>query len=265
MNFDKLNKQYEALHGAYERKSVQILVKEFRKIGRKIPFDNLTFDNAEIVIGLNMFPEDFLYKIHWAVGKHYGNLEYQRMKREEVKLNIPQEKRRPSYPLFNKAFQLFLLEYYAKYGGTKITLLTDTYAKAVADEIIKGTKENETLDEMRKRIQKAVDSPNFYKWQALRIARTETTFAMNAAKAQIPMNPRLTYDKVWSSALDKRTRPSHFMADMQKVAEGEKFLVGDSRMEYPGDPTAEVQELVNCRCAWYRQIRVDEDGLPILN
>ena len=60
-------------------------------------------------------------------------------------------------PLFNEAFQNFLLAYYAEFGGAEIKLLTDTFITAVVEEIRKATYENETVVQMRDRIYKTVN------------------------------------------------------------------------------------------------------------
>lgn len=267
MTGNKLHEHFLRLHTAYEKKAVQILIREFRKIGRKILFDNLTPDNARYLIALNLSTDDIknaLFRIHWTIGQSYGNLEMQRAKREEAE--ILQEKRAPSYPLFNQAFRRFLLAYYATQGGEFISLLTDTYIESVVKEIRKAEFEGETLIQMRNRIQRTVNSPTFYKWQALRIARTETTFAMNAAKDHVPRNPRLTYDKVWSTAIDGRERESHRIANGQIVPIDEPFQVGDHQMQRPGDRTnASAREVINCRCSFHRIVRRDENGRIIIN
>ena len=54
--------------------------------------------------------------------------------------------------------------------------------------------------------------------------------------------------KEWVSRHDSRTRVSHAIADGQRVRLGDRFIVGASRMLYPGDPAAPIEETANCRC-----------------
>ncbi len=58
-----------------------------------------------------------------------------------------------------------------------------------------------------------------------------------------------TAEKVWVSTIDKRTRPTHRMADKQRVGIFEPFIVGGFPLRFPGDPSGPPQETINCRCS----------------
>ena len=245
------------LHSTYENKAVRILLKEFRKMSAKIPFEALTKDNAENLIKLTINNNDLnkaLFKVHLTIGKSYGNMEARRFRREIKKWK--------PLPLFNEAFQKYLLQYYSDFGGENITLLTDTYVQAVVTEIRKATFENETVIQMRDRIFKTVNSPNFYKWQALRIARTETTFAMNSAKQIAGEVSGLVMEKVWIAAIDNRTRQEHIEANGKAVPLNEPFIVGGEKLMFPGDKFngASAFNLVNCRCTFGNRAKRDSNG-----
>ena len=245
------------LHSTYENKAVRILLKEFRRMSGKIPFDALTKDNAESVIKLTINNEELnkaLFKVHLTIGKSYGNMEARRFRREIKKWK--------PLPLFNEAFQLFLLKYYKEFGGENITLLTETYVQAVVSEIRKATSENETVIQMRDRIFKTVNKPDFYKWQALRIARTETTFAMNSAKQIAGEVSGLVMEKVWIAAVDSRTRQEHLDANGKAVPLNEPFIVGGEKLMFPGDKLngASAGNLVACRCTVGNRARRDANG-----
>ena len=223
----------------------------------KIPFEALTKDNAESVIKLTVNNEELnkaLFKVHLTIGKSYGNMEASRFRREIKKWK--------PLPLFNEAFQLFLLNYYKEFGGENITLLTETYVQAVVTEIRKATFENETVIQMRDRIFRTVNKPNFYKWQALRIARTETTFAMNSAKQIAGEVSGLVMEKVWIAAVDSRTRQEHLEANGKAVALNEPFIVGGEKLMFPGDKLngASAGNLIACRCTFGNRARRDANG-----
>jgi len=56
-------------------------------------------------------------------------------------------------------------------------------------------------------------------------------------------------EKTWHHALRGRhSRPDHEAIDSKSVGYGETFDVGGEPMLYPGDPSASVGQLVNCRC-----------------
>lgn len=252
-----LHSTFLKLHSTYERKALRMLLKEFQALGKRIPYDVLTKDNAEAVIKLTLNEaglEKALFKIHLTIGKSYGNLEARRY-RKEIKKFKP-------LPLFNEAFQLFLINYYKEFGGENIVLLTETYVQSVVAEIIKGTAENETVIQMRDRIFKTVNKPNFYKWQALRIARTETTFAMNQAAQISGEVSGVVMEKVWIAAIDGRERESHRNVNGQAVPLDGFFNVGGEKMAFPGDRRngASAKNVVNCRCASGNRAKRDANG-----
>ena len=251
------NSDFLRLHTLYERRALRILLKAFRQIGKDIPFDVLTSDNAETVILLAANQADLgkaLFKAHLSIGKSYGNLESRRYRREIKKFK--------PLPLFNEAFQAFLLGYHRNFGGENIVLLTKTYVATVVSEIVAGTDENETVVQMRDRIYKTVNSPNFYRWQALRIARTETTFAMNSAKQISGEVSGLTMEKVWITAVDGREREAHRAMSGTAVGQDETFNVGGEKMQYPGDRLngASGGNLINCRCSFGYRAKRDAEG-----
>lgn len=54
--------------------------------------------------------------------------------------------------------------------------------------------------------------------------------------------------KTWVSRDDDRVRASHIVADGQRRPLSVPFIVGGFPMQYPKDPIAPPQEVVNCRC-----------------
>lgn len=260
MNFQKL-------YPSYEKKAFRILLKEFRALGKKIPFEFLTPDNATSLLTLTIKQSDLekaLFKVHYTIGNHAGRLQLKEFQQWEKQI----KKIKPSsYPLYSKAFQSWLVDYYSKFGGENIKLLTETYVASVVSEIKKSTDDNETLEQMRNRIMKAVDSPNFYQWQAMRIARTETTFAVNAGTEISGDFTVITMNKRWVSMRDGKERDSHLSADDQIVGKDEMFIVGGEKMRYPGDKLngASASNLVNCRCVRTFVPKKDADGTYALN
>lgn len=255
------------LHSTYERKALRMILKEFQALGKKIPYEVLTPENAEGIIKLTLNEaglEKALFKIHLTIGKSYGNLEARRYRK------FREQKRFKPLPLFNEAFQLFLINYFQQEGGNQITLLTETYVAAVVEEIVKSKVENETIIQMRDRIFKAVNKPNFYKWQAWRIARTETTSAMNTAAMVSSDVSGLVMEKVWYTYRDSRVRDTHRAMEGKVIPSKELFtLPSGVKMRFPGDKTAigrskdVAGDLINCRCSVSHRAKLDENGLFI--
>jgi hypothetical protein len=63
-------------------------------------------------------------------------------------------------------------------------------------------------------------------------------------------------EKTWNHAGRGRySRPDHVAVDGMKVGYDETFTVGGISMRYPGDPSAPVEQVVNCRCTFSTTIR----------
>lgn len=260
---DKESAQFAILHASYERKALSMLLKEFRLLFKNIKYDNLSFDEriTEAVIALNINEEallKILYKIHYTIGLSFGRLKARQFRKE----NPIQLKAFKPLGDFDKEFLSYVLEYFRIYGGRQIKELTKTATRAVIIELRKGTKEGETLKEMQDRLYKRVNKPDFYKWQAMRIARTETTVAMNVAQELAMISSGANLDKIWITKMDGKERHTHGRANKQKVGQKDLFTVGGYKMKFPGDRTngAPAKEIVNCRCTHSYVAKRDANG-----
>jgi hypothetical protein len=54
--------------------------------------------------------------------------------------------------------------------------------------------------------------------------------------------------KMWITRRDKKVRDTHVAADRQVVPVDDMFSVGSSMLMFPGDPSGEFEDIVNCRC-----------------
>jgi len=84
-------------------------------------------------------------------------------------------------------------------------------------------------------------------YYAERIARTETVSAYNDGAVQSYGDAGVER-KEWLASIDERTREAHAEADGQVVNTHEAFMVDGEEMEYPGDPGASAENVINCRC-----------------
>lgn len=104
------------------------------------------------------------------------------------------------------------------------------------------------------RIDDVLDATATPRWtnRAAVIARTETIGALNGGRAdgQATMARRLggDFERVWIATRDSRTRPSHVLADGQRVPLGSMFTVGGAQLRWPGDPLGPPGEVIQCRC-----------------
>lgn len=79
--------------------------------------------------------------------------------------------------------------------------------------------------------------------ELLRVYSTASFEAMKTATAEgVPM------DKVWRRSSKAHPRLTHALADGQRVASDQPFLVGGIKMMHPHDPKAPAKEVINCGC-----------------
>jgi uncharacterized protein with gpF-like domain len=91
----------------------------------------------------------------------------------------------------------------------------------------------------------------FSEERATRIARTETTAALNGGQflaRQEMLSEGVIEGQEWVATLDEVTRPTHIAADGQRRFGTTPFLIGGYPARYPGDPNLPARERVNCRC-----------------
>lgn len=245
-------KEHNKLQDAFENKALRMLLKEFRSLFANIKSKDLFFDEkkteASILLNINEKAlEKCLYKIHYTIGIQFGRLTARQFRKE----NPIQIKAFQPLGNFDKEFTEFLLEQFRIYGGRQIKTLTKTASRAVIIELRKGAKLGETEEQMRDRLLKRINKSDFYAWQAQRIARTETTIAINSAQELAMISSGAEMDKIWITRMDGRERESHNLANKQKVTQKGLFLVGGSKMKFPGDRThgAKANSIINCRCS----------------
>lgn len=65
---------------------------------------------------------------------------------------------------------------------------------------------------------------------------------------KVGSNRRLSRERDERSSGGSRTRKSHRKVNGDVQPLDKKFKVGDSWLMYPGDPSGEAKEIVNCRC-----------------
>ena len=118
----------------------------------------------------------------------------------------------------------------------------DQLRSLLQDGIDNGLSIDELADEVKALFGEISDG------RAETIARTETTEAVNAGGLEAARQSGVVSGKVWLAALDNRTRESHTEAHNQERGLDEPFDVGGSAMQYPGDGSAPIEEIANCRC-----------------
>lgn len=123
--------------------------------------------------------------------------------------------------------------------------ITRTTIRLIQEVLSDAALEGWSFDEI---VRKLV-APDFTAKRARLIARTETVGAANAGSLLNANSTGLQLNKIWIAAKDNRTRQHHREVDQVTIPKDQKFKVGDSLMEYPGDKAGSAEEVCNCRCA----------------
>lgn len=147
---------------------------------------------------------------------------------------------------------------YVRQVSNRLVNVPDQVWETVQTALADGYQAGETPQQLRARVAEAL---NIDEWaaRAERIARTETTgafgFAQSTALDLTETELGEPLRRMWLAAMspdgtpDDRVRPEHRAAHRQIVASGEPFQVGGFPMRFPGDPSAPVHLVANCRCA----------------
>ena len=246
-------------HSIYERKAYRIVQKHISSIVKRLP-KNASLYTYEAEVDVAIMREDILKmyrELYQTIGIDYGN-----------KINKTLEKTKKANVLFNNELLKEILLFLSIEGGERITSVRDTLVADVIKSIQKSLGENGTVIDLRNAIQAIIEkNQTFYKWQSLRIARTETTTSSNFAAIKTAQQSDLVLDKVWISVQDNRTRITpydHFDMNDQKQELDKPFFVGGENIQYPGDANASAGNVINCRCTIAFVPKRDADGMLIL-
>lgn len=137
-------------------------------------------------------------------------------------------------------------------GARADEALSAAVREPVATAMANAYREGDTIVEAARAIRAAVNDVKV--WQAVMLARTDLIGISNgssllqarALNAAAP-TPIITTKK-WLATNDNRTRHTHREADGQEVPIDARFSVGNSQLDYPGDPHGSDSEVINCRC-----------------
>jgi len=140
--------------------------------------------------------------------------------------------------------------------GASIQSISNTTLDIVRRVIAKGQEEGFGARKIGQLIRQEAKS-QFTAYRSTVIARTEGTRAASQGhKFGAEQWEKITGQKKWKgwSAANQpnRTRPDHLnMIGSKPIPGDEKFKVGDTFMDAPGDPAGGAKECVGCRCRSY--------------
>lgn len=234
---------FRALHGKNERLLTRAIVKAIRSELNTLP--PLQQENFESYLKQLEFKElEKAIVDSWIKSGQIGTFVYNEIEGlREKRIN----------PFFSEIWAMMVFNNSKAWIGSKIVSIKGTLLEDIKTIVKQALIENITLSNITTIIQEAVKKPDFYRWQAQRIARTETTSAMNTAMEVAGKESNLVMDKVWITAGDEKVRSSHAALDGTVVPMDAKFANGLTK---PGDPSGSAGEIINCRCNFaYRPVR----------
>lgn len=234
----------------------RIVRKNIRKIISDIPFGNMSPSTAQALI-LSNVTEDKIKKMYREMYFDIGKPIYLTIGKKLKSVKFFNEN------LFNELMSLWL----QNNAGLNIISVHSTLVQTILDTIAQGYEQNLSVQDISRLLQQQ----GFYRYQSLRIARTETTTITNASTFMAGSSSDLVMDKVWISAQDKRTRRKvfdHLHMNGVKVPYDDDFIVSGESMAYPGDITnkdkrTSAGNIIQCRCKIALVPRVDADGFAI--
>lgn len=255
-------KQWLRRHAIYERSARIIFQRAFKSIANDIPFSKITTGTYEDYIISHVSEEKIVeaYKIVYLnIGLNHG-------KRVGREINKQINQKDFTLDGFISEFEKNITRWLIDNGAQRIKTVRSSYISYIKELIARGLAEDKTISQIATDMQKLIKSRRFYRWQSLRIARTETTTAANYAASIVGENAGVIMDKVWISALDVRTRRKpedkfdHYDMNQVRTPLKDTFNVSGEKLLYPGDPKASVGNIVNCRCTIAQVVRRDSSG-----
>lgn len=232
-----------------EVQAYRIVRRNVLKIVNSIPFNNMTIGTYTALVNSNV-TESQIKKMYFEI---YNTLVKPQYKRSLIKAEID--------------FETIIVNWLNSNAGLRIVSVHQTLIDSIISVIADGYANNLSVADITRNLQNKF---GWYKAQALRIARTETTTATNYATGLAAENSKYELEKTWISVQDNRTRRppksmfDHLDMNGVKVDANKPFFVGGEEIMYPGDPSGISGNIINCRCKVVYTIKEDADGLPIL-
>ena len=253
MKLDKYRDKYLRWHKTYEKRANTRLLKVFKGWAKDI---HLSGTQSQWIHQIDeQFKEEDLIKaysdIYTKIGLVHGN-------RIGKAANMQKKDFNPNF--FEEAYERYVSLYLQQSGMGRIYEVRNTFIAFMADMMTDPSfGDNPDPSTVATWIQNQSRKRNFFRWQALRIARTESTAASNLGGMNAIKDSGYAMDKVWVSAQDSRSRRKpdqwfdHLHMNGKSVRADSKFVMGSTKghideLEYPGDPKGHPANIINCRC-----------------
>ena len=249
----KYRQKWLKYHNSYEKRAYNLLRKTFKKWNNQVLNTDFTENTIKSQLAsITKFEDMFTtYQIiYFNIGVIHGG---------RIGKFINTELKAFTMADFMLLFERNLPMFLRRFGITRIQQVHQSYLDDVFSLFDSRLRNGMTLNETTNEVFTLMRSPRFYRWQAERIARTETTAAANYAATQSGEVSGFVMQKNWISALDGRTRRmpeshyDHYSMNGKRVGLKEDFIFNPKSLyvdalSYPGDPKGQAGNVINCRC-----------------
>lgn len=134
----------------------------------------------------------------------------------------------------------------------RLTTFPRTVYERLRTAIAEGLARGESPQALRARVA-ALATLEEWDGQVMTMTRTETMTALNAGAFSAALDEQqrtgTKWTKRWQATHDQRVRHTHKDADGQLRDLTKTFRVGESPLQFPGDPEGAPEEVINCRCS----------------
>lgn len=260
--------QYLKYHSQYERSAYKQFHKALQQSYSGLNPDNITYDNYKVAIPLNVQDKAITQAyidVYTTIGMIHG---------KRVGRGINRDIKDWGLPLFSEVFQNTILDWIKVNCGERIVSVTRTMADKIAGLVEYAIGENMSVQDMQRYMRDKLGDPKFTRYQALRIARTETSAAANHSALVSGETSGLVMVKRWISAHDSRVRKKprdqydHLKMNNKEVPQDGMFELTSkkgvvTKLAFPGDPSGEAAAVIQCRCAVALVPQRDSNGMVI--
>lgn len=194
-----------------------------------------------------------LQELHETAGLFFGRKAYR-----EILASVRQVEKAGFG--FNLKWIQDILNWFAQDLLQTVSNITNTTRDQILHVLAKAQRDGWSFED----IENALMSPKLEAYRARRIARTETAKGAFVGRKLAADESEWESEKEWIAANDHRTRHGHRKVNGEMIDTDARFQVpykgGTDMMEGPGDPTANVANLANCRCAQAVKAKRDVNG-----
>jgi len=260
LNKKKLAREWKVINGKFETKWYKIIYSSLREVAKEVGsmIEHLGPQEARNRLNNQLINNGIsadIARLYTDVGLFWANKSYKGLKEQKaLTLGFSAAWTR----LIQDELRIFLIEkvLFSASESTKQILY-----KAISEGIAQGW----SVDRI---VQHMIDYPGL-EYQAARIVRTEVNRAANLGVKTGGSSFKYEQNKVWISVHDHRTRGTlpidsadHVRMDNQQVPFDGLFQDprNGHQLEYPGDPAAQPEDTINCRCTMGLVAVRDERG-----